>query len=141
MNSIKIDKITDLALPLFTSKAACGFPSPADDHMDLSLDLNQHLIKHPAATFFVRAAGDSMRGAGIFDGDLLVVDRSLTPKDNSIVIAILDSELTVKRLKMVNGKWFLCPANSAYKPIAVSNFEELQFWGVVTYAIHDVCPG
>jgi DNA polymerase V len=81
-----------------------------------------------------------MRGAGIFDGDLLVVDRSLNPKDNSIVIAILNAELTVKRLKLTSGKWFLCPANAAYKPIAVANFEELQFWGVVTYAIHDVRP-
>jgi DNA polymerase V len=138
MNSIKAPPNNE-AQQLFTSKVECGFPSPAEDHMDLSLNLNEYLIKHPAATFFVRAAGQSMRDAGILAGDLLVVDRSLTPKDNSIVIAIVDNELTVKRLKIIQQKAFLYPANKNYKPIAVSETVGLELWGVVTYAIHDVC--
>jgi len=106
--------------------------------MELSLNLNQHLIQHPAATFFVRATGQSMRDAGILDGDLLIVDRALVPKHGSIVIAVLNGEFTVKRFKLINGEGFLYPANTDYKPIAISNIEGFQFWGVVTYAIHDL---
>jgi len=123
---------------IYSSKVACGFPSPADDHMEGALDLNQHLIKHPAATFFVRAAGESMCEAGILDGDLLVVDKSLPPKDGSIVIALINGEFMVKRLKIINGQGFLYPANKNFKPIAVGGVEGFQFWGVVTHAIHDV---
>ena len=140
MNSI-INISTDLSLPLFSSKAACGFPSPADDYIEHNLDLNQYLIKHPAATFFVRAEGDSMRGVGILPGDLLIVDKSLVPKDNSIVLAVINGEFTVKRLKIIAGKGFLYPANKYYQPIAISTVDGLQFWGVVTHAIHDVRAG
>jgi DNA polymerase V len=141
MNSIYDTPKTDdpaTELPFFTSQAACGFPSPADDHMDGSLDLNQHLIKHPAATFFVRASGESMCDIGILDGDLLIVDKSLTPKDNCIVIAVINGEFTVKRLKIINGKGFLYPANKKYQATAIADLEGLQFWGVITHAIHDV---
>lgn len=130
MNSIIIPNI-----PIIP-KVACGFPSPADDYLELDLDLNQYLIKHPAATFFVRAEGDSMRGIGILPGDLLIVDKSLMPKDNSIVLAVINGEFTVKRLKIVAGKGFLCPANKNYKPMAISSIDSFQFWGVVTHAIH-----
>ncbi len=82
-----IDHPTSLELPLFGSPVEAGFPSPADDHIEGNLDLNQHLVRRPAATFFVRAAGESMRGAGIFDGDLLVIDRGITPQADDIVIA------------------------------------------------------
>jgi len=108
------------------------------DNTESSLDLNQYLVKHPAATFFTRAAGQSMCDAGILNDDLLVVDRSLTPKDNAIVIAILNGELVVKRLKFINGQAFLYPANKNYQPIPIANVEALQLWGVVTYAIHDL---
>lgn len=131
MNSIKI--------PLFNSKATCGFPSPADDHMDISLDLNQYLIKNPSASFFVRAQGESMIEAGILNEDLLIVDRALAPKHNDIVIAVIYNEFTVKRLKIINNQGFLYPANKNFKPLAISTIENLQIWGVVTYAIHNLC--
>lgn len=109
------------------------------DNIESGLDLNQYLIKHPAATFFTRADGSSMCDAGILNGDLLIVDKSLTPKNNAIVIAVLNGELTVKRLKIINAKAFLYPANKDYQPIPIANTEALQLWGVVTYAIHNLC--
>ncbi len=138
MHSIKIANLHDLPLPLMGSKAACGFPSPADDHLESELDLNQYLIKHPAATFFVRASGDSMLEAGILPGDILIVDRSLTPQNNSIIIAAVHGEFTVKYLKINRGQTFLYPANKKYLPLEVSKLENFQIWGVVTYAIHDL---
>lgn len=125
--------------PLFNSPVvSCGFPSPADDHMQLGLNLNHHLIKHPAATFFVRAYGQPMCDTGILDGDLLVVDKSLTPTNNSIIIAVINGEFTVRRLKIINGESFLYSANANYKPIAIANIPDFQAWGVVIYAIHDL---
>lgn len=123
-------------LPLFASKVAAGFPSPADDHLDGQLDLNEHLIRHPAATFFVRAQGDSMLGAGIHNGDLLVVDRSLEPRNGSIVIAVVNGELTVKRLKLESGQVCLMPENPAYPPIAIADGQDLTIWGVVAHVVH-----
>lgn len=140
MNSIIINISTDLSLPLFSSKAACGFPSRAEEHIEASLDLNQHLIKHPAATFFVRAEGESMRDIGILNDDLLIVDRSLTPKNGSIVLVVIHNEFMVKRLQIEGKKGFLYPANKRFKPVAISDVEGFQFWGVVTHAIHDVRP-
>lgn len=107
--------------------------------MELSLNLNQHLIKHPAATFFVRACGQSMCDAGILDGDLLIVDRSLTPINNSIIIVVINGEFAVKRLKIINGGRFLYTANTSYKPIAVTDIADFKAWGVVIYAIHNLC--
>jgi DNA polymerase V len=127
-----------LRLPLFGSSVAAGFASPADDHLDAELDLNEYLIAHPSETFFVRAQGDSMQQAGIFDKDLLIVDRSLTPKNNDIVIAAVAGELTVKRLVVKLGKPWLCPANPNYKPIAIKEGSELYVWGVVVHAIHRI---
>ena len=109
----KIDSVMNfinnntLSLPLYSSKVPAGFPSPADDHMEGKLDLNTHLVKHPTATFFVKASGDSMIGAGIHDGDILVVDRSLEPRQSRIVIAAVDGQLTVKRLKKKGKKIYL----------------------------------
>lgn len=105
---------------VYTVHMNSNFASPVNDQMGLPLDLNQYLIKHPAATFFMRAEGQSMCAAGILDGDLLIVDRSLTPKNNSIVIAIINGELMVKPLKAIRG-------------------QDFQVWGVVCYAIHDLC--
>lgn len=126
------------AFPLFSCSVSAGFPSPADDHMDCKLDLNEHLIKHPSATFFVKASGDSMVGAGIYDGDLLIVDRSLDAANGKIVIAVFNSELTVKRYVVKDSQAFLWPENSKYKPIIITPDSEVYIWGVVTSVIHKV---
>lgn len=125
-----------LRLPYVLSHVPAGFPSPADDFIEGSLDLNDY-IEHPAATYFVRAEGDSMMGAGIYDGDLLIVDRSLEPKNGSIVIASVMGELTVKRLKRIsNGVWLLVPENPNYPTIPLP--EESQIWGVVKNSVRDL---
>ena len=113
-----------------------GFPSPAEDHVEGRLDLNEHLIRHPAATFFVRASGDSMLGAGIHPGDLLVVDRALEPAHGRVVIAVVDGELTVKRLEVRDGRVRLLAENDRYPPIELAPGVELQVWGVVTSVVH-----
>ena len=122
-------------LRLYTSSVAAGFPSPADDHLEGPLDLNEHLAPHPAATFVVRVAGDSMTGAGIRDGDLLVVDRSREAKSGAIVVAVVDGALTVKRLRVGRQGVRLEPENPAYKPIVVREDAELVIWGVVAHDI------
>ena len=124
--------------PLIAGRAPAGFPSPAADHYDKRLDLNEHLILHPEATFFLRVKGDSMIGAGIHDGDLLVVDRSLEPSHGRVVIAALDGELTVKRLHQQRGKILLCADNPNYPAIEIRQGQELQIWGVVAHVIHKV---
>lgn len=128
----------NLDSPLFGVDSPRGFASPADGHTELSLDLVEHLIAHPAATFFVRASGQSMREVGILDQDILIVDRSLQPAHNSIVVAVINGEFTVKRLKFVGGKIWLYAANSDLHPIIVTESHDFILWGVVTYAIHDV---
>lgn len=123
-------------LALYASRVPAGFPSPADDHIDQRLDLNTHLIEHPAASFFVRVSGDSMIGAGIHDGDLLIVDRALKPLDGRVVIAALDGELTVKRLVFRNKRPWLVPENPDYAPMEVREGLDCIIWGVVTRVIH-----
>jgi DNA polymerase V len=132
------DRSTRWARPLFLATVSAGFPSPAEDYIEGRLDLNQHLIKHPAATFFVRVAGDSMTGAGIHPGDILVVDRSLEPRDASVVIAVLDGELTVKRISRRAGRLYLVPDNSLYQPLEILAEMEFEVWGVVTSVIHSL---
>ena len=124
------------ALPCFLAPVPAGFPSPADDAVEEALDLHRHLVRNPAATFFLRACGDSMIEAGIRDGDLLVVDRSVEAAHNRVVIAALDGELTVKRLIRRQGRVVLMPANPAYEPIDITEREDLHIWGVVTHAVH-----
>ncbi len=124
--------------PLFVTPVPAGFPSPADDYLENQLDLNKHLIQHPSATFFVRVAGDSMIGAGIYSGDILIVDRSLEPEDNKVVVVILDGEFTVKRLKKQKGKLLLVPENDAYQPISVDGDSEFEIWGTVTTVLHSL---
>ncbi|HVV69349.1 MAG TPA: translesion error-prone DNA polymerase V autoproteolytic subunit [Gammaproteobacteria bacterium] len=125
--------------PLYSSSVAAGFPSPADDYVESSLDLNELLIKHPTATFFVRVSGDSMLHAGIHDQDILIVDRSLTPASGRIVIAAIDGQLTVKRLqKTAKGKVYLLPENEDFPPIEIKPESEVHIWGVVTNVIHPV---
>jgi DNA polymerase V len=130
------DRATRLARPLFMVSVSAGLPSPAEDYIEGRLDLNRHLIKHPAATFFVRVAGDSMIDAGIHPGDILVVDRALEAQDKSVVIAVLDGELTVKRISRRDGKIFLVPDNRAYEPLEIRPDMEFEVWGVVTSVIH-----
>ncbi|NGX51653.1 MAG: LexA repressor [Chlamydiae bacterium] len=125
-----------LSLPLFSSRIKAGFPSPADDHIEQKLDLNDYLIRHPAATFFVRVEGHSMKNAGISDGDILIVDRALPPEDGKIIIAILNGEFTVKRVQIRDKKLFLIPENPRYSPMEVTEEMDFQVWGVVTYTIH-----
>ncbi|WP_374090897.1 LexA family protein [Methylomicrobium lacus] len=127
-----------VALPLFTGKVAAGFPSPADDYVEKSLDLNELLVQKPAATFFVRAQGESMLGAGIHPNDILVVDRSIEPVSGKIVICALNGELTVKRLERDGEQWKLKAENPAYADIAIHEELEMVIWGVVTNVVHSV---
>jgi len=114
-----------------------GSPVPLADYIEGRLDLNRHLIKHPTATFFVRVAGDSMLGAGIHPGDILVVDRALEAQDRQIVIAVVDGELTVKRLsRQPGGRMLLLPDNDAYQPLEIQSGMEFEVWGVVTAVVH-----
>jgi len=125
-------------LPCYTCSVSAGFPSPADDYTDKSLDLNEHLIKNPTATFFVRVSGDSMIEAGIHDGDTLIVDRSITPSNHKIVVAAVDGQLTVKRLLKKLNKVYLMPENKAYSPIEITADNNITVWGVVTTVLHSV---
>lgn len=131
-------KTTSQKIPLFTTHVSAGFPSPADDSIDQKLDLNEYLIKHPAATFFVRVEGESMLNAGIHPGDLLIVDRSLEASDKKIIIAILNGELTVKRIRKTQNQLFLLPDNPQYPPFEIKPDMDFEIWGVVTYVIHSV---
>lgn len=117
--------------PLFSARPAAGFPSPGDDLVEKPLDLNDLLIDNPTATFFVRVSGDSMEGAGIFDGDVLVVDRSVEASDGKIVVAAVFGELVVKRLKKTPRAVELVSENSAYSPIVINDVDDVYIWGVV----------
>ena len=126
--------------PLYSHSVRAGFPSPADDYIAETLDLNELLITHKEATFFVRAKGHSMTGAGIHDGDLLVVDRSLAATHRSVIIAVVDGEFTVKRLYKRAGKIRLLAENPDFAPIEFNEGQELQVWGVVTSVVHQMKP-
>lgn len=134
---MKIKK-KQLSLPLFESVVPAGFPSMAEDYVDRALDLNELLIQHPAATFFVRVSGDSMTGAGIFADDILIVDRAVHPTNNKIVIARIADELTVKRLVKKTDRVILYPDNPTYEPLVITPDMDFEVWGVVTCVIHRV---
>jgi DNA polymerase V len=123
------------SFPLFASRVPAGFPSPVEDYIDQRLDLNDHLID-PAATFFARAQGDSMKGAAIHAGDLLVVDRAIEPSHGRIVITAVNGELTVKRLLLKADCPWLYPENPAYAPLKISKGMDCVIWGVVKHVIH-----
>ena len=123
------------SIPFFAESVAAGFPSPAVGELNGTLDLNQLCVRHPAATYFVRARGDSMTGAGIDDGDILVVDRSVTVTNGAIIIAALDGEFTVKRLEMKDKHGRLLPENPAYHPIEITPATGAEFFGVVTFVV------
>jgi len=120
------------------SSVSAGFPSPAADYMEKGLDLNELLVDNPVSTFFVRVEGESMTGAGIYPGDILVVDRAQEPVAGSIVIAALDGEMTVKRLRLNNGRVFLVPENPEFDIIPVRREQDLNIWGVVTACVHSL---
>ncbi len=129
---------TKLQRPLIGSRIPAGFPSPAQDYVEACLDLNEYLISHPNSTFFVRVDGMSMINAGIHPDDILIVDRSLEPSHNRIVIAVVEGELTVKRLVISHGIYFLCPENPDFPTIEITENSDFTIWGVVTYVIHKV---
>ena len=129
-------KRSRLTLPLAGERVAAGFPSPADDYVEVGIDLNEQLIHHPTSTFFLRVSGDSMLGAGIHDGDLLVVDRSLDARPGRVVVAVLDGAFTLKRLVRHQGRLRLEAANSAYPPLELHCCGDVQIWGVAIHVIH-----
>ncbi len=131
-----VEQKNRIQLPLFSCGVSAGFPSPADDYIDRQLDLNELLIKNPAATFFVRVAGDSMTGAGINHDDILIVDRSLEPTNGKIIIAAIDGELTVKRLSKTDYSCSLQSENPDYPALQITDDMSLEVWGVVTGVVH-----
>lgn len=124
--------------PLYLSSVKAGFPSPADDYIDKSLDLNEFLIEHKEATFFLKVSGDSMKDASINSGDIIIVDRSKNFKENDIVVVAIDGELTVKRIIKIKNKWFLKPENTEFNLIPLNPEMDIRVWGKVTYVIHKV---
>lgn len=125
-------------LPMSETGVSAGFPSPADDHIDLSLDLNRELIKNPASTFFARVSGVSMIDDGIDDGDLLVIDKSVEPFENCLAVAYVDGEFTLKRVHFEKDCAWLMPANKNYKPLKVTADNDFMIWGIVRYVIKKV---
>ena len=140
MNAVLVGSVNDrqssARVAIAPVAVAAGFPSPAQDYYDGDIDLTEMLISDHAATFIVRVSGDSMQGAGICNGDELLVDRSKTPRDDDVIVAVLDGELTVKRLRLGAGRVMLHAENEAYPDIVVPELADLQVWGVVTYCLH-----
>jgi len=135
-NIYKSDNSMSLSIGLHLTSIEAGFPSPADDHLDVALDLNEYLIKHPSSTFYIYVKGDSMINNGIYNGDIIIVDRSLTPKTKDIVVAVIDGEFTVKKMYKKNNTIYLNPGNKNYKSIYIDSDMDFQIWGVVTHSIH-----
>ena len=131
-----VEKTAFENIPLFEGSVSAGFPSPADDYMHIDLDLHDHLVQNPSSTFCVKVVGESMKDAGIQSGDVMVVDRSLEPKNRSIVLAVIDSEFTVKRVNVNDNELYLMPENDSFNPIKITEEMNFQIWGVVTFIIH-----
>lgn len=129
---------TELVLPIITEGISAGFPSPAMDFVDLSIDLNKHLVKHPSSTFYGRVKGVSMKNAGIDNGDLLVIDKSIEPTNGKIAVCYIDGEFTLKRIKISKNEILLVPENEDYAPIKVTADSNFMIWGIVTHVIKDV---
>ncbi|MCX7876979.1 MAG: translesion error-prone DNA polymerase V autoproteolytic subunit [Melioribacteraceae bacterium] len=126
---------SELELPVVSGGISAGFPSPALDFVDISIDLNKHLIKHPSATFYGRVKGHSLKNAGIDDGDLLIIDRSLEPQSGKIAVCYIDGEFTAKRIKIKKNEIWLMPENENYSPIKVDKDNDFLVWGIVTHVI------
>ncbi|OXE99038.1 peptidase S24 [Flavobacterium johnsoniae UW101] len=129
------DTSTEVKVPFFDVGISAGFPSPADDFIELSIDLNKELIKHKYTTYFARVKGYSMKNAGIHDGDLLIIDKSLEPQNNKIAVCQIDGEFTVKRIKIEKDIIWLIAENEDYKPIKVTPENNFVIWGIVTHSI------
>ena len=141
MNTIDIfspDADSEMQLPLSGERVAAGFPSPAEDYASLSLDLNRELVKNPASTFYARVSGLSMIDEGINDGDLLVIDKSITPYDGCLAVCYIDGEFTLKRFERHKEHALLVPANKEFTPIKVTAENDFCIWGIVTYLIKKV---
>lgn len=121
-----------ISLPLYLDRISAGFPSPADDYIEAELDLNRYLIRNPPDTFMIRVKGDALFGAGILDGDVLVVDRSIGPRHGMIVVAMENGEMCVRRLNRKSGNWVLDPENKDFQPLRIKSGQDLEVWGVVT---------
>ena len=134
----KSEQLKHQKIPVLSIRLSAGFPSPGDDYIENKLDLNEFLIKNPSATYFVKAEGNSMAGAGINSGDMLIVDRSLKASDNDIVIATLYGELAVKRIRMHKDAVYLIAENPGYRSARINPETDFEIWGVVTYVIHKV---
>lgn len=134
----KPDNNEQSSQPLFSTNVQAGFPSPADDYLDLKLDLNKYLIKHPSATFYVKVSGNSMKNANILDGDILIVDKAKIPKNDDIAVCVINGEFTVKRLLIKKNEIYLIAENPEYKAIKITEFSNFEVWGVITYIIHKV---
>ena len=129
------DVSTELALPIIEGGIAAGFPSPAADYIDLSIDLNKELVRNPSSTFFGRVKGSSMKDAGITEGDVLVIDKSIIPFDGATAVCFIDGEFTLKRIEVRKDALYLVTANESFKPIKVTAENDFVVWGVVTYVI------
>ena len=130
------DFTTQLELPLAAGAISAGFPSPAEEYIELAIDLNKELIKHPAATFYARVKGSSMIDAGIADGDLLIIDKALEPKDGDIAVCFIDGEFTLNRLALKEDGIYLMPANAEFKPIRITEENDFLVWGMLAYIVH-----
>lgn len=126
---------SELALPLIEGGISAGFPSPAQDYIDLKIDLNKELVANPDSTFYGRVKGFSMQDAGILDGDILVIDKSMKPQDGDTAVCFIDGEFTLKYIKIDPESIYLIPANSNFKPIKVTEENNFCIWGIVTYSI------
>tara|TARA_B110000914_G_scaffold176875_1_gene158327 strand:- start:192 stop:644 length:453 start_codon:yes stop_codon:yes gene_type:complete len=135
-NFYSVDRTAFKEISLFEGSVPAGFPSPADDYMDMDLDLQSHLVPNPSSTFCIKVSGDSMKDAGIKDGDVMIVDRSLEVKNRSIVLAVIDGEFTVKRINVNDKELYLMPENDSFNPIKITEEMDFLVWGVVTYIIH-----
>ena len=131
----KVDAESHLPLPYADEGIRAGFPSPAQDYMELAIDLNKELIKHPTSTFYGRVVGDSMKDEGIEEGDILVIDKSLELMDDDLAVCFIDGDFTVKRVRLESDAAWLVPSNVKYPPIKVTKDNEFMVWGIVTYTI------
>ncbi|MCQ2264775.1 MAG: translesion error-prone DNA polymerase V autoproteolytic subunit [Bacteroidales bacterium] len=135
---VPVSNATELSIPFIENTISAGFPSPAEDYLESGIDLNKELIRHPSTTFFGRVKGDSMSGAGIFEGDILVIDKSIDAKDDDIAVCFIDGEFTLKRIKKDKNAVWLVPANDKYKPIKVTADNDFLIWGIVTSIVRKI---
>lgn len=135
---VPVNNATELSLPFMENTISAGFPSPAEDYLENGIDLNKELIRHPSTTFFGRVKGDSMCGAGIYEDDILVIDKSLDARNDDIAVCFIDGEFTLKRIRKEKDAVLLIPANEKYKPITVTSDNDFIIWGIVTSIVRKI---